>query len=202
MPVCSIIMHANRAYTHLNYSDTKLADRTASLEARDVAPLPPTPASPVPSTSKPIERASTPTRSKAATSSEAEASPIDTLTRLRNDLATTQKARATLQSQLTDLTSALTTLQSQHKTSTTQVAQLTRQKTDMERRLRDRDEELRGQKKLAEDAQDEMVALGLQLNVSEAKAEKLKTENEELVRRWVERMGEEVERVNRGSGWE
>jgi hypothetical protein len=55
---------------------------------------------------------------------------------------------------------------------------------------------------LAEDAQDEMVALGLQLNVSEERAEKLRTENEELVRRWVERMGEEIERVNRDSKWE
>ena len=73
---------------------------------------------------------------------------------------------------------------------------------DVERRLRDRDEELRGKTKLAEDAQDEMVALGLQLNISEQKAEKLKVENEELVQRWMKRMGEEAEKVNRDSKWE
>lgn len=68
--------------------------------------------------------------------------------------------------------------------------------------MRDRDEELRGKTKLAEDAQDEMVALGLQLNISEQKADKLKAENEELVQRWMKRMGEEAERVNRDSKWE
>ena len=73
---------------------------------------------------------------------------------------------------------------------------------DVERRLRDRDEELRGKTKLAEDAQDEMVALDLQLNISEQKAEKLKVENEELVQRWMKRMGEEAEKVNRDSKWE
>ena len=73
---------------------------------------------------------------------------------------------------------------------------------DVERRLRDRNEELRGKTKLAEDAQDEMVALGLQLNISEQKAEKLKVENEELVQRWMKRMGEEAEKVNRDSKWE
>jgi hypothetical protein len=191
-----------RIVTYIRSADTKLADRTAALEARDVGPIPITPASPAPSTSKAVERASTPTRSKTVPPNEPEASPTDTLARLRSDLATTQKARATLQSQLTDLTASLTTLQTQQKSSTVQIALLTRQKADTERRLRDRDDELRGQKKLAEDAQDEMVALGLQLNLSEAKAENLRTENEELVRRWVERMGEEVERVNRDSRWE
>lgn len=195
-------MQIGRIVTNVHSADAKLADRTAALEARDVGPVPQAPASPVPSTSKTVERASTPTRSKTVPSNEPEASPTDTLARLRSDLATTQKARATLQSQLTDLTANLSTLQTQQKSSTAQVALLTRQKADTERRLRDRDDELRGQKKLAEDAQDEMVALGLQLNVSEERAEKLRTENEELVRRWVERMGEEIERVNRDSKWE
>lgn len=47
-----------------------------------------------------------------------------------------------------------------------------------------------------------MVALGLQLHMSEQKSEKLERENRELVRRWMERMGEEVERVNKESRWE
>ena len=195
-------MYAKGTYTNLKPSDTQLADRTAALEARDVAPIPQAPASPAPSISKPVERASTPTRSKTVPANEPEVSPADNLARLRTDLATTQKVRASLQSQLTDLTANLSTLQTQQKSSTVQIAQLTRLKADMERRVKDRDEELRGQKKLAEDAQDEMVALGLQLNLSEERADKLRTENEELVRRWVERMGEEVERVNRDSKWE
>jgi chromosome segregation ATPase len=130
-----------------------------------------------------------------------EQSPTDALARIRADLATTQKARSALQSQVDELTASLKALQAQSKASATQVAQLTRQKTDVERRLKDRDEELRGKTKLAEDAQDEMVALGLQLNLSEEKADKLKIENDELVQRWMKRMGEEADRVNRNSNW-
>ena len=79
--------------------------------------------------------------------------------------------------------------------------QLTRQKLDVERKLRDRGEELRGKSRFVEDAQDEMVALGLQLNMAEARSEKLTKENKELVDRWMKRMGEEADRVNRDSKW-
>ena len=64
------------------------------------------------------------------------------------------------------------------------------------------DEELRGKTKLAEDAQDEMVAMGVQLNIAEEKSEKLTKENRELVERWMKRMGEEADRVNRDSNWD
>lgn len=47
-----------------------------------------------------------------------------------------------------------------------------------------------------------MVALQLQLNMAEQRSEKLEKENKELVERWMKRMEEEAERVNRGSGWE
>jgi hypothetical protein len=47
-----------------------------------------------------------------------------------------------------------------------------------------------------------MVALGLQLNLAEQRSEKLETENKELVERWMKRMGEEAEKVNRDSRWE
>lgn len=47
-----------------------------------------------------------------------------------------------------------------------------------------------------------MVSLQLQLNMAEQKKEELARENRELVERWMRRMGEEVERVNRDAGWE
>lgn len=78
---------------------------------------------------------------------------------------------------------------------------MTRQKQDVERKLRDRDDELRAKSKLAESAQDEMVALGLQLNMVEQNSTKLERENKELVERWMKRMGEEAERVNQESKW-
>lgn len=63
-------------------------------------------------------------------------------------------------------------------------------------RLRDRDEELRGKAKLVEEVQDEMVTLNLQLNMAEEKAEMLKKENQELVDRWMARMGKEADAMN------
>ncbi|KAK1080797.1 autophagy protein 16, interacts with Atg12p-Atg5p [Friedmanniomyces endolithicus] len=128
--------------------------------------------------------------------------PNDLLSSLRTDLSTTQKARRTLANQVADLTLALSTLQSTSATSTTQLALLTRQKADTERKLRDRDEELRGKNRMVVLAQDEMVAQGLQLSLAEQKAEGLERENRELVARWMERMGKEAERVNRDSKWE
>lgn len=100
-----------------------------------------------------------------------------------------------------ELTASISALQTQNQASSTQIAQLSRQKAEVERKLRDRDEELKGKGRLVEQAQDEMVALGLQLNVAEEQKEKLSRENEELVDRWMKRMGEEAERVNRDSRW-
>lgn len=124
------------------------------------------------------------------------------LSRLRTDLATTQKARSTLQAQVDELTTSLSALQADKETSTSQITLLTRQKTEAERKLRDRDEELRGKSRLVEQAQDEMVALGLQLNMAEQRSEKLTKENKDLVDRWMKRMGEEAEQMNLESKWE
>ncbi|KAK0248829.1 autophagy protein 16, interacts with Atg12p-Atg5p [Friedmanniomyces endolithicus] len=177
-----------REQAHKVYIDayTRLADRTATLAANPPTPQPPTSNLPK---SKP-------------TSKDPDPTPNDLLSNLRADLSTTQKARQTLATQVVDLTLALTTLHSTSATSTSQLALLTRQKADTERKLRDRDEELRGKDRMVVLAQDEMVAQGLQLSLAEQKAEGLRRENRELVARWMDRMGKEAERVNRDSKWE
>jgi hypothetical protein len=77
-----------------------------------------------------------------------------------------------------------------------------RQLAALERKLKDRDEELREKKKLVDNVQDDMLALTIQYNAVERKNEKLVGENGELVRRWMDRMGMEAERTNRESGWD
>lgn len=67
--------------------------------------------------------------------------------------------------------------------------------------MRDRQEELKGKGRLVEEVQDEMVALNLQLNIAEQNAETLKKENQELTRRWVEKMEREAEEMNTRSKW-
>ena len=52
-----------------------------------------------------------------------------------------------------------------------------------------------------EEVQDEMVSLNLQLNMAEQEREKLKRDNEELTKRWVEKMEAEAEKMNDRMGW-
>lgn len=178
-------------------ADTKLADRTAGLTAQPAATS--APLSPQPSGGR--DGNSTPSKGRSPSTQDVPTS-TDALQRLRSDLASTQKARSALQTEVNELTTSLKDLQLQQETSTSQVALLTRQKADVERKLRDREEEIRLKSKLVEQAQDEQVALGLQLNMAEERSSKLEKENKELVDRWMKRMGEEVERVNRDSKWE
>ena len=44
-----------------------------------------------------------------------------------------------------------------------------------------------------------MISLNLQLNVAERQAEDLRTENRELVDRWMARMGKEADAMNDAS---
>lgn len=169
--------------SHCMYADTKLADRTAAAAS--------TPSSAAPATPPPATATTDPSTTSAATTQK-----------LQTDLLTAQKARSTLLSSLSTLELQLTTLRSQTNSLTSQLNTSNSQKAALERKLRDREEELRQKKKFADDAQDEVVALQLQLNLAEEKGERVRRENEELVRRWVERMGVEVERVNREEGWD
>jgi chromosome segregation ATPase len=178
-------------------TDTALADRTAQLSQQpqpSATTVPPNPQTQSPASH---ERTGTPTKS-----SDPSQTPSDLLSTLRTDLATTQKARSTLQTQLSDLTAQLSALSTQQRSSQNQITSLTKQVLETERKLQDRDEELRGKSKMVEHAQDEMVALELQFNLAEQRSEKLERENKELVERWMKRMGEEAERVNRDSRWE
>lgn len=178
----------------MDVADTRLADHTAILEGRSSVTEPTVPSGkdgPQPAAN-----------SKGTQPQEQEQIPNDVLARLRADLATTQKARSGLQTQIEGLTASLAALQTQSKSVTARVTQLTKQKTDLEIRLRDRDEEIKGKSQLVEQAHDEMVALGLQLNMAEQKAEELRKENHELVDRWMKRMGEEADRMNNDSKWQ
>lgn len=81
--------------------------------------------------------------------------------------------------------------------------QLEKVKELLERRVKDRADELKGKGRFVEEVQDEMVAMTLQLNVTEQECEKLRRENKELTRRWVERMEKEAEKVNEANkAWE
>jgi chromosome segregation ATPase len=170
-------------------TDTQLADHTAA-ERTKVGPTH-------------LTSLSTAVKTDAAHNKETESSgPASAaLGALRADLSATQKARGVLQNEVASLTATLDVAQSTHDMNTAKIAALSKQKADVERKLRDRDEELRGKARLVEQTQDEMVSLSLQVNMAEQRSEKLEKENKDLIARWMKRMGEEADKVNTGSGW-
>jgi chromosome segregation ATPase len=82
------------------------------------------------------------------------------------------------------------------------IVQLEKARANLERRGKDRADELKGKGRFVEEVQDEMVALNLQLNMAEQEKERLRKENEELTRRWVKKMEDEAARMNAQMGWE
>ncbi|KAK7510540.1 autophagy-related protein 16 [Phyllosticta citriasiana] len=185
---------------------TKIADRTARLEAERLqAPVPSTSSQP---SATPSNKPHKPSPSRFGRSSPAsaaaaeEASPTDAVARLRADLAATQTSRAQLQTQVSTLTTELASVRSRYTQNTKRVEELQREKAVLERKLRDREGELRGKNRLVQEVQDELVSSNLQFNMAEQKAEELSRENQELVERWVKYKEKEAERMNDLSKWE
>lgn len=50
-----------------------------------------------------------------------------------------------------------------------------------------------------QDFQDELASLNLQLNMAEERSSRLQKENQDLVDRWMDRMGKEAEALNDAS---
>lgn len=117
-------------------------------------------------------------------------------TQLREDLTKAQQERGDLQSKLDTALQELEAVQARAKRDHRKITQLTAGFTQLSTKLRDREEELKGKAKLVENVQDENVTLTLQLNIAEQQAEKLKEENQELVDRWMAKIGEEARKMN------
>lgn len=101
------------------------------------------------------------------------------------------------------------------------IAALESERTHLQMRLKDRDEELRGKAKLLnvcisthqgretwhtdhasctlQSVQDELASLNLQLNMAEDRSSRLQRENQELVDRWMARVGKEADAMNEAS---
>ncbi|KAH6625231.1 autophagy-related protein 16 [Boeremia exigua] len=187
---------AHEAYIH---AYTKLADRTAA-QARPTAADDDDDGPARDST-----KASDSTKTiKAASRGKSSPAPPDAaaLTQLRAELAATQKTRAGLEAELSTVAATLAGLQAADAQQKQRISQLEKHRAHLERRGKDKQEELKGKGRFVEEIQDEMVAMNLQLNMTEQENARLKTENEELTRRWVSKMEDEARRMNAQMGWE
>jgi chromosome segregation ATPase len=121
---------------------------------------------------------------------------------IRAELASAQRTRSELETKLGDVNTELSALKASDALQRQRIEQLEKVKASLERRGKDRVDELKGKGKFVEDIQDEMVALTLQLNMAEQEKQKLKKENDDLTKRWVQKMEEEAKRMNDRMGWE
>ncbi|KAL2821591.1 autophagy protein 16 [Aspergillus granulosus] len=166
----------------------KLADRTAAANTSH--------------TQSPAQQStpSTPTTDrKKQPSPTSGPSPQDLLAATRTDLAEAQRSRTELHERLARATTDLEKLRKQSNHDGRKISSMEGEITHLQLRLKDREEELRGKAKLLEDFQDELATLNLQLNMAEARTDRLQKENQELVDRWMVRMGKEADAMNDAS---
>ncbi|PCG99564.1 Autophagy-related protein 16 [Penicillium occitanis (nom. inval.)] len=204
---------------------TRLADRTAanaSLVNRQQPQQSPdgadNPVSPK-NTSTPSQQQQQQKQQTQNNSTGAGAASQSVLLAARADLAAAQRSRSELQEQLTRTTAELDKLRSKTQQDSRRIASLEGERTHLTLRLKDRDEELRGKAKLldvrppfvfvhmlgftdqnvVQSVQDELASLNLQLNMAEDRSSKLQRENQELIDRWMARMGKEADAMNEAS---
>lgn len=206
---CAFIIipqHQNSSFILITFLDTKLADRTATLQGaptRDASKEGPNTA--------PNPKDHKISREKRAPSSP---TPSDATTKIRQDLSEAQRNRGLMETKLQTITEELNKLKIQTSLDSKRISELTKEKTVLSTKMRDRDEELKGKAKLLEvsnqcmhhslhawltclqDVHDETVSLTLQLNMAEEHSQKLQHENKELVDRWMARMGQEADAMN------
>ncbi|EHA18900.1 hypothetical protein ASPNIDRAFT_127828, partial [Aspergillus niger ATCC 1015] len=103
----------------------------------------------------------------------------ETLLATRADLAEAQRSRSELQDQLTRMT--------------TDLEKLRKRSTQDSRRIRLFETEI------AHLQLHELASLNLQLNMAEERSSRLQKENQDLVDRWMARMGREAEAMNAAS---
>ncbi|RJE22701.1 autophagy protein [Aspergillus sclerotialis] len=174
--------------TPISILDTQLADRTSRLTT-----------SSIPAESQPTVSSSQASLAKKPLPGEPGQSLQETLAATRADLSDAQRSRSELQEKLNHVSIDLEKLRKKSTQDARRISTLESQRTQLQLRLKDRDEELRGKAKLLDDFQDELATLNLQLNMAEDKSNRLQRENQDLVDRWMARMGKEAEAMNDAS---
>ncbi|KAL4741948.1 autophagy protein 16 [Aspergillus similis] len=120
----------------------------------------------------------------------------DIILATRADLAEAQRSRSELQERLARATTELEKLRRRNIQNCKRISSMESEITHLQLRLKDRDEELREKAKLLEGFQDEIATFELQLNMAEERSNRLQKENQELVDRWMARMGKEADAMN------
>ncbi|KAB8296125.1 hypothetical protein EYC80_008918 [Monilinia laxa] len=175
---------------------TQLLDRVSALTAAAAAAATHDPSS---TTTNPVSLSSSSTSQKSTskTAPQTQPSASSEILQLRASLTEALRSSSHFQSRLKTTEASLQALRSKSTSEAKQIETLTRERNIMERKIRDRDEELRAKTKGYHDVQDEMISLNLQLNIAEQNTKRLKAENKELIDRWMALKGREADEMNR-----
>ncbi|CAD6443979.1 ef6db950-3900-4f70-b1f8-c998e9587f37 [Sclerotinia trifoliorum] len=169
---------------------TQLLDRASAQTA--AAAFHDTPSSLSSSSTSQKTTSKTPKQTQLISSSE--------ILQLRASLAEALRSSSHFQSRLKTAENALQAIRTKSISESKQIEALTRERNIMERKIRDRDEELKAKTKGYHDVQDEMISLNLQLNIAEQNEKRLKAENKDLIDRWMAQKGREADEMNRTFG--
>ncbi|KAJ5227030.1 Autophagy-related protein 16 [Penicillium citrinum] len=178
---------------------TRLADSTAKLPATiDTSGSPSGDKGPS-GTYESEKTAFSQSRTAKKQQTEVEPSVTELLNTTRAELAEAQRSRAELRDRLERATNEAEKLRKQIGKDGRRIHGLENEVAQQQKRRKDVEEELRGKAKLLNEFQDEIAALTLQVNMAERKAKKLGEENDDLVNRWMKRMGQEADAMNDAS---
>ena len=122
-------------------SDTKLADRTASLQSALVSP----PAKEDTTSSPKLKD-----RKASLEQATPRSTTPDAIAKVRQDLSEAQRSRGLMETKLQSVTEELKKLKIQSSLDRKKISELTKEKAILTTGLRDRDEELKGKTKLLE----------------------------------------------------
>ncbi|KAJ5152339.1 hypothetical protein N7492_010634 [Penicillium capsulatum] len=173
---------------------TRLADRTAAQGNTSIPLITKLPEG------KDAQRSSPSTTiPKKQVSSETDSSLTELLNATRAELSEAQRSRSEIQEKLRRVVAEVEKLRKKNTHDARRIKVIDDERVNLQMRLKDREEELKGKAKLLEDFQDEMATLNLQLNMADEKSNKLQRENKELVDRWMTRMGQEADAMNNAS---
>ncbi|MCJ1431314.1 hypothetical protein MMC27_000665 [Xylographa pallens] len=176
-------LQARDAHEQANKEVYDASDRAASLSTTQSPELPES------------ERNEKPGRTAALTPVTVDVSAAQ----VRQNLAEAQRSRGELEARIVAVTGELEKLQLKSIVESRRINELTTEKSNLVKKLRDRDEELRGKSKLLEGVHDETLSLTIELNMAEDTNKRLRLENQELVDRWMARKGQEADAMNTAS---
>ncbi|OAG10115.1 autophagy protein 16 [Paraphaeosphaeria sporulosa] len=196
----SLELRDRREKKHEKYINiiTDYADKAAAKENERRLAERDAPATTTPAATTPDTKARSNWRYGKSSPGPSVASPADPahITQLRADLASSNKIRSEQQIELKAVEEERNMLRTTTTTQARRIEELEKKTKILERRVKDTTEELKGQRQLAEQAQDEMMVMQMEVNAKDKDLKKAEADVQMLTSRWMQEKGEDARKMN------